>query len=190
MPFLIPVPAWVDSLLAHREYLSTDTEKMELALELARGNILNSTGGPFGAAIFDCSDSRLVSVGMNLVVSSNNSVLHAEMVAIMNAEAALGCYSLASHGRRYELFSSCAPCAMCLGGILWSGVGRIVCAAEAEDARRIGFDEGPVFDASYRYLEERGIDVVRGFMQAEGQQVLDAYAASGGVIYNRTAVTG
>src|SRR3546814_19963070 len=46
---------------------------------------------------------------------------------------------------RHELFSSCEPCAMCLGATLWSGVTRLVFAATRDDATRLNFDEGPVF---------------------------------------------
>lgn len=180
------LPVWIEELLDGRTQFNSDPEKMSLALELARANVRHATGGPFGAAIFDRADGRLVSVGVNLVVPANNSVLHAEMVAIMQAESSLASYTLATAGKRHELFCSCAPCAMCLGGILWSGLERVVAAAEAEDARGIGFDEGPVFEESYCYLEERGIEVVRGFMQSAGRAVLQEYATSGGIIYNRS----
>nr|WP_306535823.1 nucleoside deaminase [Geobacter sp.] len=157
---------------------------MAFTVGLARRNVEQGIGGPFGAAIFNRASGELVSVGVNLVVAAINSVLHAEMVAIMLAEAKLESFTLAARGR-YELFTSCEPCAMCLGGILWSGVERLVCAAAAEDAREIGFDEGPVFPESYRYLEQRGIEVVRGVMGDEGRVVLELYRSLGGVLYNR-----
>lgn len=178
----ITLPEWLPGFLDGRTFFNDDTSKMELAVALARRNIAEG-GGPFGAAVFDRADGRLVSVGMNLVVPANNSALHAEMVAIVFAEKLLKSYSLATKGR-FELFTSCAPCAMCLGAVLWSGVERLVYAAKADDARAIGFDEGPVFDESYNYLEERGIEVVHGFMRQEGRAVLQAYLAGGGNIYN------
>ncbi|CAH2030939.1 nucleoside deaminase [Trichlorobacter ammonificans] len=178
----VRLPDWVAELLSGAERYPDDAARMGLAVALADRNVTEG-GGPFGAAIFDHTSGRPVGVGMNLVLPAGNSTLHAEMVAIMAAEAAVGSHTLAQAGR-YELFTSCAPCAMCLGGILWSGVERLVCAADAEDARRIGFDEGPVFEESYRYLEERGIEVVRGFMREAGRAVLERYAALGGRIYN------
>lgn len=184
MSVLIRLPAWVESLTAGTASYAADTAKMELAVALARENVRQASGGPFGAAIFDRDSGKLLSVGVNLVVPAHNSVLHAEMTAIMLAEADIASHTLTDNGR-CELFTSCAPCAMCLGGILWSGVERLVCGAEAEDARRIGFDEGPVFAESYRYLQRRGIEVVRGFMRGEAKAVLDDYAARGGRIYNR-----
>lgn len=178
----ITLPDWLSDVLRGHTFFANDSEKMELAVALAKENIAKG-GGPFGAAVFDRSDGRLISTGVNLVVHSNNSTLHAEMVALVFAEKQLGSYSLAQRGS-FELFTSCAPCAMCLGAVLWSGVERLVYAATADDARAIGFDEGPVFDQSYQYLQERGMEVVHRFMQQEGRAVLQMYHAGGGTIYN------
>mgnify|MGYP006191031941 CR=1 FL=1 len=54
----------------------------------------------------------------------------------------------------------------------------------AEDARAIGFDEGPVFEQSYQYLENAGMEVVRQFKRSDAKAVLDYYKNSGGRIYN------
>ena len=180
----LPLPEWARTSVGNSGIFAGNAEKMAFAIGLARINVEEGTGGPFGAAIFNRESGDLVSAGVNLVVAGMNSVLHAEMVAIMAAEAKLGTYTLAARGR-FELFSSCEPCAMCLGGILWSGVERLVCAAAADDARAIGFDEGPVYPESYRYLEERGIEIERGFMREEGKRVLELYRERGGILYNR-----
>src|SRR3954462_5000499 len=84
----------------------------------------------------------------------------------------------------HELVTSCEPCAMCLGATLWSGVRRLVYGATREDAARLQFDEGPVFPESYRYLESRGIEVVRGVLRDEAAEVLERYRAKSGPIYN------
>ena len=73
---------------------------------------------------------------------------------------------------------------MCLGAILWSGVRRVICAATREDAMDVGFDEGPVFDESWRYLAERNVEVTHGLRRAEARAVLDHYVAKGGMLYN------
>lgn len=158
---------------------------MQLAIALARWNVLEDTGGPFGAAVFERDAGRLVSVGMNLVVALNNSALHAEMVAFMVAQARVASYTLAGDGLpAHELVTSCEPCAMCLGATLWSGVRRVVCGATRDDAVRLDFDEGPVFDESYEYLAQRGIDVSRGVLREAAADVLALYRKRNGVIYN------
>ena len=159
--------------------------RMRVAIELARQNVLRGSGGPFGAGVFESESGRLVAAGVNSVVRLRNSTLHGEMVAFMMAQARVGAYSLGGEGMpRHELVTSCEPCAMCLGATLWSGVRRIVCGATREDAGRLAFDEGPVFDASYDYLARRGIEVVRSVCRAEAAAVLELYRERGGEVYN------
>jgi len=64
---------------------------------------------------------------------------------------------------------------MCVGAIHWSGITRLVCGATRDDAQRIGFDEGPVFPASYTYLRNRGVEISRGLQRAEATAVIQDY---------------
>jgi tRNA(Arg) A34 adenosine deaminase TadA len=180
----VDLPDWARAYQPGRRY-TTDEERMRLAIELSAENVRRGTGGPFGAAIFEAGTGALVSVGMNSVVRLNNCTLHGEMVAIMMAQAQLACFTLRTDdGPVYELFTSCEPCAMCLGATLWSGARRLVCGAARDDAHRLNFDEGPVFPESYAYLEARGIQIVRGVLRDEANAVLEMYRANAGVIYN------
>jgi len=181
----VDYPSWVEGVVDWNGHYGTDEEKMHLAISIARQNVLASTGGPFGAAVFESETGRLISVGMNSVVRLNNSTLHAEMVAFMTAQARLGSYTLAGADMpAHELFSTCEPCAMCLGATLWSGVRRVVCGATREDVESLQFDEGPVFPASYRYLEERGVQVTRSVLREDARDVLNLYRDMSGPIYN------
>ena len=181
----IDLPAWAAAREDDDRRYATDEERMRLAIEIAAANVSNGTGGPFGAAIFESASGRLVALGVNTVVRLRNSALHAEMVAFMRAQARVGAYSLAAPGLpAHALYSSCDPCAMCLGAALWAGVKRIVCAATRQDAIALRFDEGPVFPESYDYLVRRGIEVVHGVCRDEARAILEQYRVRGGVIYN------
>ncbi|WP_232849924.1 nucleoside deaminase [Bowmanella yangjiangensis] len=180
----IQLPDWAMHSLEWSTPYHSDEDKMALAVELARQNVQRSTGGPFGSAIFDMDSGQLLSVGVNQVMAARNSCLHAEVMAIMLAEKRLKSFCLSDNHARRELFTSCEPCAMCLGAIFWSGVKRLVCAATGDDARAIGFDEGPVFAQSYDYLQKGGIQVDRQILRSEAQAVLTDYLARGGPIYN------
>ena len=182
---IIQNPTWITEYLDPQRTYTTDDEKMALTIELSRKNVEQKTGEPFGAAIFQCDTGELIAVGVSQVVRKYNSVHHAEMTAIMLAEHKLQAYNLRADGKPYELFSSCDPCAMCLGATHWSGVRRLVCGAGRDDAQGIGFDEGPVFPESYQYLKERGVEVVRGVRSAEAAEVITAYFSGGGLIHNR-----
>lgn len=181
----IATPAWVGDVVEWGRAYTTDEERMALAIRLAHENVTRGTGGPFGAAVFRGDTGRLVSVGVNDVVGGNNAILHAEVVAIALAGCAVGSYTLSGPDLPpHELVTSCEPCAMCLGAIFWSGVRRVTIGASRDDAIAIGFDEGPVFAESYRYMESRGITFVRGILRDRASDVLRRYVAGGGRIYN------
>lgn len=181
---VIDYPPWVDEVVDWGRVYAADEDRMRLAIAVSRANVEHGSGGPFGAAILERDTGRLVAVGMNSVVRLHNCTLHGEMVAFVMAQRRLGSFTLGGTGvPAHELVTSCEPCAMCLGAILWSGVKRVVCGAAREDATRLNFEEGPVFPASYSYLEERGITIVRGVLREEARAVLEAYRGRG-PIYN------
>ena len=181
----VDYPDWVADLVSRASVYRDDSAKMRLAIAVARANVEHDTGGPFGAAVFEKESGRLVAVGMNSVVRLNNCTLHGEMVAFMMAQRAVGAYSLSAPNLPvHELFTSCEPCAMCLGATLWSGVKRVVYGAGREDASKLHFEEGPVFPASYKYLEDRGIEIVRDVLRDEARAVLELYRVKNGKIYN------
>jgi tRNA(Arg) A34 adenosine deaminase TadA len=180
----IVLPDWTREIaVPGRVYRGTD-ERMRLCVELARKNVLTG-GGPFGSAVFEMASGQLAGVGVNLVVPMNNSVLHAEMVAFMDAEARVGSYTLAAEGLpAHEVVTTCEPCAMCLGASLWAGVKRIVYGATRADASELHFDEGPVFPQSYDYLRQRGIEIMPEVLRAEARAIFKLYRDRQGPIYN------
>jgi tRNA(Arg) A34 adenosine deaminase TadA len=175
------LPDWINEEIEKSVLFPTDTQKMQFVINCGIQNVKHQTGGPFAAAIFNSKTHELIAPGVNVVVASNCSLAHAEMMAIGIAQQKLGTFEL---GKDTELFTSTAPCAMCLGAIPWSGVGRVVCAARDEDARAIGFDEGAKIDNWIQSLTQRGISVTVDLMRNEGKAVLDLYASLGGKIYN------
>lgn len=180
----LDLPQWVRRLNLD-EKRDTLEERMAFVLELARRNVSEGTGGPFGAAIFEMEKGRLVSVGVNRVAPLHCSSAHAEIMAIMLAQQALKTFDLGGKDLApMELVSSTAPCAMCLGATPWSGVRRLVCGARAEDAETVGFDEGSKPTSWQECLRQRGIEVVEDVLREEAAAVLKAYQSQGGLIYN------
>lgn len=178
-------PLWMDEVVDWRAAYPAGEPRMRLAVELARQNVLRRDGGPFGAVVFEADSGRVVAAGVNSVLRSVNSVLHAEIMAIMLAHRRLRSFTLAAPELpRHELVTSCDPCAMCFGATLWSGVKRLVCGATREDAVALNFDEGPVYRESYDYLRARGVAVERGILRGEAAAVLELYRREGGPIYN------
>jgi tRNA(Arg) A34 adenosine deaminase TadA len=181
----LKLPAWVEAFVqAGPQRYRTAEDRMRLAIDLSHLSIERG-GGPFGAAVFERSSGRLVAPGVNMVVKSRCSLLHAELVALAVAQKILGRYDLGGGAAAYELASSTEPCAMCMGAIPWSGIGSLLCGARGADAVRIGFDEGSKPAAWVRAFRSRGIKVRRDVCRAEARLVLREYKARGGVIYSR-----
>lgn len=181
----IALPEWIEEVVTDGTHHPGIESKMALAIRLAAENVERETGGgPFGAAVFRSDTGELVSVGVNSVLRLTNSVLHAEVVALMLAHERLGLHSFAAPGAPpLELATSCEPCAMCFGATLWSGVGKLICGATKDDAESLGFDEGPVGEASYDYARARGVEVIRGVLRSEAVAVLRRYQELGRPIY-------
>lgn len=180
----IELPAWVGPFLEVRQgALTTPSDRMQLAIDLARENVSQGTGGPFGAVVVNEESGELVSVGVNLVTSSGLSMAHAEIVALTLAQASIGEWNL-SHGGPLQLVTSCEPCAMCFGAVPWSGIKSLVCGAYKTDAEAAGFDEGDKPADWAGSLQRRGIDVQCSVLRERAAEVLTAYHAGGGQIYN------
>jgi tRNA(Arg) A34 adenosine deaminase TadA len=180
----IRLPAWLrEQLAGEPPVIPNAQEQMRFVIALARDNVSQGSGGPFGAAVFDV-DGRLIAPGVNLVTSAGCSILHAEMVALALAQQALSNHDLSDGGRLcHRLVASAEPCAMCLGAIPWSGVTELLSGASDTDVRAIGFDEGDKPEHWRERLESRGIRVTPEVLRTEAARVLQAYVDAGGPIY-------
>ena len=184
--FQLKLPQWITDFLQEQPTtFPTPEARMNLVTTLSQLNIEQGTGGPFGAGVFRADTHELVAPGVNLVLSSQSSLAHAEMVAIMIAQQTLGVHDLGATGLPpHELVTSCEPCAMCLGAICWSGVRHLICGARGGDAEAIGFDEGPKPENWARALEQRGITVTLDIGRSKATQALQNYVEQGGIVYN------
>ena len=178
---IIELPTWVDQVVqAFPDPLVDDAARMALTVRLSAENVARG-GGPFGGTVF--WQDRLLAAGVNLVLSSGFSIAHAEITALMRAQAALGADALSLPP--LTLFASTEPCCQCFGALVWAGVRRLVCGATTADAEAVGFDEGPKPAAWVEALEQRGIAVARCVLRAEARAVLNDYVARGGQIYGK-----
>lgn len=188
----IRLPDWItDELARHGDGFPTAESRMSLAIALSRRNVLEGTGGPFGAAVFERESGKLVAPGVNVVVASKTSLAHAEATALMLAQQRLGTFDLgADELPEMELVASSQPCIQCYGNTWWSGVRGLVIGARAEDVEAIaGFAEGPLPSDWATLLENRPaplrpVEVTRDLLRTEARAVLELYRESGGFIYN------
>ena len=177
------LPQWIDEEIDNAHAFADDEARVGFAIRLARRNIENNTGGPFGAAIFD-ADGRVVGAGVNIVLPQHCSAAHAEIVAFGVAQARLERARLNESGGRFILATSAQPCAMCYGASFWAGIDEILIGARSDDVAELTeFDEGPLPDDWIGELGKRGIVVRRDILRDEAREVFKLYARSDGARY-------
>jgi hypothetical protein len=125
----IELPDWLAQIVAeYPEPLATDEARMALTIRLSQENVRRG-GGPFGGTVF--FGDRLLASGVNLVLASGYSIAHAEIVALMAAQSALGGGAL--NLPPLTLFASTEPCCQCFGALVWAGAW---CAAPRQPTRK------------------------------------------------------
>jgi guanine deaminase len=124
---------------------------MRRAIALSVENVRAGRGGPFGAVIV--KDGRIIAEGTNLVTSANDPTAHAEIVAIRQACRVLGHFHLTG----CEIYASCEPCPMCLGGIYWARLDRVFFGGTRGDAAQAGFNDEWIYQELAAPLGARGV---------------------------------
>jgi len=139
---------------------------MSEAIRLARLNMENGHGGPFGCVIV--KDGEIIASAFNEVLMNNDPTAHAEIVAIRRACQKLDTYQLEG----CEIYTSCEPCPMCMGAIYWSRPAKVYYAASREDAAKAGFDDHYIYRELCLPINERALS----FQQIMTQDVRDIFA--------------
>jgi tRNA(adenine34) deaminase len=108
-------------VVAGAEVSDDDERFMRIALDEARQG-----DSPFGTVIV--GGGQVLAQAHNVARTTGDPTAHGEMVAIRRCLADHG--SAALQGS--TLYTTGEPCAMCMGAILWSRVGRMVFAASVQ----------------------------------------------------------
>lgn len=180
----LTLPAWVHEHVDTARAYPGDAAKVALAIELSRRNVEAGSGGPFGSAVFNADDDRIVAVGVNRVLPQSCSVAHAETMAYMLAQQRLQRARLnrdldGNVVGRFVLATSSQPCCQCYGATVWAGIDRLLIGARSEDVMALTpFDEGPLPADWVGELQRRGIEVVRDLHREAAREVLRAYGES------------
>ena len=128
--------------------------------------------GPFEAAIYD-RNGTCIATATNSVELNNCSHNHAEMNVIRIVEEKFGTWNLAP--RNLVLYTTSEPCMMCMGGILWSGIRKVVYGVPSDRVEALtGFDEGFKPDWPIEFAR-RGIEVAGPLAVEDGEAVHREY---------------
>ena len=140
---------------------------MQRAIELSIESI-NSGGGPFGSVIV--KDGKIISEGMNRVTVNNDPTAHGEITAIRQACKKLNTFDIS----RYELYSNCEPCPMCLSAIYWSHIDRVYYANTRDDAHKIDFLDPIIYTELQKSDEDKKIKMTQ-IMREEGLKAFEIW---------------
>lgn len=141
---------------------------MEEALRLSKAAAQHGNE-PFGAVLV--KDGSIVYSNENQVHSASDPTFHAEAGLLRRFCAETGITDL----REYTLYSSCEPCFMCSGAMVWTRLGRLVYGASNRDLCAIFGEEGS--DCSHLVFShsDHQPQVTAGVLRQECLEVLEAY---------------
>ncbi|MFO7727100.1 MAG: nucleoside deaminase [Desulfonatronovibrio sp.] len=141
---------------------------MAQAIALSAKNLELLHGGPFGAVVV--KDNQIIGQGYNQVIQANDPTAHAEIVAIRQACAELGSFSLED----CSVYSSCEPCPMCLGAIYWARPDNLYYACTRHDAGLIGFDDYLFYQELEKPQDQRIINTFQ-IMRDQAYEVFQSW---------------
>ena len=149
-----------------------DEYYMKKAIELSRAAVEHGNE-PFGAILV--KDGEIVYTNKNQIYTMHDPTFHGEAGLIRRFCAETGITDL----REYTMYSSCEPCFMCSGAMVWTKLGRLVYGASNIELEHILGEEDAcncskiVFDHSFWKPE-----VVAGVLKEESLEVLKDYFAA------------
>jgi tRNA(Arg) A34 adenosine deaminase TadA len=184
------LPRWAqEEFQAIRENCSdhqTDEERIEVAIDMSQKNVDVGGQEPFACIIYQHASNTGRTTPY--VLGVNHEDRHAETMALHLVHAR---FSEQEQGPcepcEYWMYSSCEPCCDCFGTLVLliatlrnasnsKFITRLVTAATKADAETLGFDEGPINDASYHALQEIfGIEVIRGMQREQSANVIRGF---------------
>ena len=149
--------------------MTTAKDFLRMAIELARRNVVERGGRPFGAVLV--RNGMVLATGVNDILATNDPSAHAEMQAIRAAAAALanprldGC----------AMYASGHPCPMCLSAMHMVGIGEVYFAYSNEDAERFGLSTARIYAEMAKPLSQQSIRIEHVPVRGDGDDPYEAW---------------
>ena len=124
---------------------------------------------PFGAVLV--KDGKIVYTNENQIYTAGDPTFHAEAGLLRRFFAETHITDL----REYTLYSSCEPCFMCSGALVWAKLGRLVFGASDMDlCALLGETGSQCTDLVFRNSPHHP-NVTAGVLREESLEILRAY---------------
>ena len=149
--------------------MTADEKFMQLAIELSELAVAHGNE-PFGAVLV--KDGEIVFTNENQIYSVKDPTFHAEAGLLRRFCEQTHITDLSG----YTLYSSCEPCFMCSGAMVWMKLGRLVYGAGIEDLSEILNEEGcNCSDIVFKNSAFHRPEVTAGVLRNEAIAVLKNY---------------
>lgn len=148
--------------------LKNDEYFMKKAIEIAL-QARKEGNEPFGAILV--KNDKIVMIGENKIHTFSDPTHHAEIGLIRTFCSENNISNLSE----YILYTSCEPCVMCSGAMVWSNLGKIVYSVSHDQLAKIA---GSNIMVSCKEIFEKSPQkpvVVEGILNEEGIKVFDGY---------------
>lgn len=147
----------------HEEFMSIAIEEAQKALEAGER--------PIGAVV--ARDGEVVARAYSIVSTSGDPTAHSEVTAIRNAAAALNSPDL----KGCTLYTSCEPCPMCVGAMLFANIDTLVIGASSEVLLRV-LRSAPRSYSVEGLVEmmNHKLEVVHGVLHDQSAKLLEQYS--------------
>lgn len=149
--------------------LKNDEYFMKKAIDLAL-QARNNGNEPFGALLV--KDNEITMIGKNEINSHCDPTHHAELGLIKKFCVENQVFDL----KDYTLYTSCEPCVMCSGAMVWANLGKIVYSVSHDQLAKIA---GSNIMISCKEVFEKSPNkpvVIENVLNEEGLKVFESYS--------------
>ena len=148
--------------------MTQDERFMKEAIRLSAQAVAHGNE-PFGAVLV--KDGEIVFTNENQIYTGSDPTYHAEAGLLRNFCAAERITDLTD----YTLYSSCEPCFMCSGAMVWVKLGRLVYAASNNDLSDILQEDGCECSKMVFANSSFSPEVTSGVLRDESLKILKEY---------------
>lgn len=148
--------------------ITCDEFFMEKAIDLSVSAVEHGNE-PFGAVLV--KNGEIEYTNENQIYTRNDPTFHAEFGLIRRFTEATGITDLSE----YTLYSSCEPCFMCCGAMVWTKLGRLVYGASDIDLCNILGVQGSACSEIVFQNSGAEIEVTAGILREDAIRVLKNY---------------
>ncbi len=152
----------------------TDREYMQIAIDISKNAMF-----PYGAIIV--KDDKIVGRSDGIIKCSGDKMYnHSEYRAIQNASE--NGFAGDRIGELYgglegaTIYTSCQPCMICMGVILYKKIKRIVYGARLEDSSKYVVKEIEASVGQLANLANEKVEVVEDLLRADAVEVLKSWS--------------